>query len=158
MGHPISLGNGSYFDGSQGAQGLEPIMNFEFHVGDDDGFINCQARDIPRGGGGHNTSLPLPMPLEALVNSRIQKLKLEEDEISKARLLRIKRSLWPVYYMEVTYNTNLEVIDYNPLDSEIIKLMKQTEIPDLNLQMNFYGFDGDGLVGYINGTVMGQYR
>ena len=60
--------------------------------------------------------------------------------------------------MEVTYNTTLEVIDYNPLDSEIIKLMKQTENPDLNLQMNFYGFDGDGLVGYINGTVMGQYR
>ena len=39
VGHPINLGNESYFDGSQGAQGLEPIMNFEFHVGDDDGSL-----------------------------------------------------------------------------------------------------------------------
>ncbi len=158
VGHTINLGNESYFDGSQGAQGLEPIMNFEFHVGDDDGFIDCQAREPPLGGGFHNTSLPLPMPLEALVNSRIQKLKLEDDEISKARLLKIKRSLWGVYYGEVTYNTSLDVIDYNPLNSEIIKLMKEKEISNLNLQMNFYGFDGDGLVGYVNGTLMGQYR
>jgi hypothetical protein len=60
--------------------------------------------------------------------------------------------------MEVTYNTTLDVHKYNPLDSEIIGLMKERGIPNLDLQMNLYGFDGDGLVGYVNGTVMGQYR
>ena len=36
--------------------------------------------------------------------------------------------------------------------------MKEMGISNLDLQMNLYGFDGDELVGYVNGTMMGQYR
>jgi hypothetical protein len=158
IGQAVNLGSDSYFDGSNGANGREPIMNFEFHIGNDDDYIHCQTRDPPVGGGAHNTSFPLPMRLEALVNSRIQKLRLGEDDISKARLQKIRRSLWSIYYMEVTYSITLDVHEYNPLDSEIIESMKEMGIPNLDLQMNLYGFDGDGLVGYVNGTVMGQYR
>jgi hypothetical protein len=60
--------------------------------------------------------------------------------------------------MEVTYSITLDVHEYNPLDYEIIESMKEMGISNLDLQMNLYGFDGDGLVGYANGTVMGQYR
>ena len=55
----------------------------------------CQTREsIVRGGA--QTGFPLPMRLEALVNSRIQKIRLSEDNTSKARLQRIQRSLWSI--------------------------------------------------------------
>lgn len=158
IGQTVNLGSNSYFDGSNGANGREPILNFEFHIGNDRDYVKCQSRDIPVGGGAHNTSFPLPMQLDALVNSRIQKLKSQDDDISKARLEKIRRSLWGIYYMEVTYTSILDIHEYDPVDSGIVKLMKENGVANLDLQMNFYGFDGDGLVGYVNGTVMGQYR
>jgi hypothetical protein len=59
-------------------------MNFEFRLGNDVDYIHYKTRDPLRGGSAHNTSFPLPMRLEALVNSRIQKLRLGEDDIRKA--------------------------------------------------------------------------
>ena len=41
VGQTVNLGPNSYFDGSNGADGHEPINNFEFHVGTSKDFIYC---------------------------------------------------------------------------------------------------------------------
>lgn len=158
LGHSVNLGSESYFDGRGGADGHEPIANFEFHMGDNKDYIFGESEVPPRGNGGHTPNFPLPINLEDLRNSRIEKLKLEEDEISKSRLQNILRSLWAIYNMEVTYNVTLIIKEYNPLDSNIIRLLQENNIPILDLKINFYGYDGDGLVGYVDGSLMGQYR
>lgn len=58
------------------------------------------------------------------------------------------------YMFEVTYSGALNKnIILNPMDSGLIKNMKQRQIDNLSLIANFYGYDGDGLVGYVNGQV-----
>jgi hypothetical protein len=40
-------------------------------------------------------------------------------------------------------------IIYNPIDSKLVTLIEQRQIDCLSLIMHFYGYDGDGLVGYV---------
>jgi len=49
----VRLGPHSYFDGNNGADGHEPIINFEFHIGNDKDNIYCEARNPPIGNGVH---------------------------------------------------------------------------------------------------------
>jgi hypothetical protein len=49
-------------------------------------------------------------------------------------------------------------IIFNPKDSGLIKAMQERQISSLSLIINFYGYDGDALLGYVNGEVSGTYR
>jgi hypothetical protein len=60
---------------------------------------------------------------------------------------------------EVTYENSLDNnIKFNPIDSELVKGMEQRQINNLSLIANFYGYDGDGLLGYVTGQVTGTFR
>jgi len=159
-GQAVNLGSNSFFDGTNGADGHEPIMDFEFHVGNNNSeYIFGIPSNPPKGGGTHGTSLPLPISLQALINSRMNSLSGSSKKVDVERLQNIRKSLWEIYNVEVSYTMLLDKdIKYNPMDSKIVKLMEQKNITNLNLDMDFYGYDGDGLVGYVNGTLSGQYR
>ncbi|SRR5215204_6728210 len=58
VGQAVNLGPESYFDGSNGADGHEPIINFEFHVGTAKDFIYCKAKNPPRANGVHPAKNP----------------------------------------------------------------------------------------------------
>ena len=159
IGQTVNLGPNSYFDGSNGADGHEPIINFEFHVGNNEDYIYSETNEPPLGKGAHPTTLPLPLNLTALINSRIQALQSSKNEIDKSRLKNIRRSLTAMYGLEVMYDPILDKnIVYNPMNSELVTLMEQRQIDRLSLIMNFYGYDGDGLIGYVNGQVTGVSR
>jgi len=159
VGQAVNLGPHSYFDGSNGADGHEPIINFEFHVGTDKDYIYCEASNPPTGNGVHRTENPLPMGFEALLNSRTEALQASHDVIDQQRLKNITRSLNRRYLFEVTYEGTLDKnIKFNPIDSELVKAMEQRQINNLSLIAYFYGYDGDGLVGYVMGEVAAGFR
>jgi hypothetical protein len=154
----VNLGPRSYFNGSNGANGREPIVNFEFHVGSKEDYLNCQSKEPPVGQGVHETRFLIPN-LDALLNSRMQSLQSNADRIDQERLKNISRSLNGIYNFEVTYPCTLDSnIIFNPSDSELIKAMEERQISKLFLIANFYGYDGDALLGYVYGEVSGTYR
>jgi hypothetical protein len=159
VGQAVNLGPHSYFDGSNGADGREPIINFEFHVGNNNDYIYCEATNPPIGHGVHRTRNPLPMTFEALLNSRIAELQTSNNGIDQQRLKNIRRSLNPRYSFEVTYEGSLDKnIKFNPMDSELVKRMEEKHIDNLSLNADFYGYDGDGLIGYVTGNVASGFR
>ena len=44
-------------------------------------------------------------------------------------------------------------IQLNPLDSEVIKIIQDHNIQDTIFDVNFYGYDGDGLIGRVTGLL-----
>jgi hypothetical protein len=159
VGQTVNLGPQSYFDGSNGADGHEPIINFEFHVGTDKDFIYCEARKPPIGKGVHSTKHPLPMNFEALSNSRTLALQSSHNEIDQERLKNITHSLNQRYLFEVTYEGTLDNnLTFNPNDSKLVQRMEERHIDNLSLAADFYGYDGDGLVGYVTGQVAAGFR
>lgn len=159
VGQAVNLGPHSFFDGSNGADGREPIVNFELHVGNNNDYIYCEATNPPIGHGIHLTKNPLPMTFEALRNSRTIELQTSNDAIDQQRLKNINRSLNPIYSLEVSYEGTLNKnIKFNPMDSELVKSMEQRQINNLSLNTDFYGYDGDGLVGYVTGNIAAGFR
>jgi hypothetical protein len=159
VGQAVNLGPRSFFDGSNGADGHEPIMNFEFHVGNDNDYIYCEATRPPIGSGPHPTKHPLPMTLEALLNSRTEALQSSHNVIDQQRLKNINQSLWGIYLQEVTYVGRLDKnIKFNSMDSELVKSMEQKNINEFSLNADFYGYDGDGLIGYVTGNLAAGFR
>jgi hypothetical protein len=159
VGQAVNLGPHSYFDGSNGADGREPIINFEFHVGTNNDYIYCEATKPPIGHGIHLAKNPLPMTFEALRDSRTIELQSSSTTIDQQRLKNIIRSLNPIYSLEVSYEGTLDKnIKFNPMDSELVKKMKQMHINNLSLNADLYGYDGDGLVGYATGNVAAGFR
>ena len=83
----VNLGDGSYFDGSRGADGREPIINFELHVGDEQDYIYSQATQVPFGTGTQVLSPDALVELgienidkfNALKNLRIQSLQSNDS-------------------------------------------------------------------------------
>ena len=154
----VNLGQNSFFDGSKGADGHEPIINLEIHVGNNQDYLYCQAEQPPLGNGAHATSHPLPN-FQSLFNSRKQALQASTNPIDIERLRNISISLNTIYLAQVdyqhTFNSNIQ---FSPDDSEIIKTMQERQINTLSLKMGFYGYDGDALVGYVNGDISGAYR
>jgi hypothetical protein len=47
----VNLGPHNYFDGAAGANGIEPIINFEIHVGNDNDYIYGRLSMLPVGNG-----------------------------------------------------------------------------------------------------------
>jgi hypothetical protein len=89
----------------------------------------------------------------------MQSLQSSADPIDQERLNNISRSLNGIYNFEVTYPCTLDSnLIFNPNDSGLVKAMEEKRISNLSLIANFYGFDGDALVGYVNGEVSGTYR
>jgi hypothetical protein len=155
---PVNLGPHSFFDGSNGANGHEPIVNFEFHAGSGEDYLNCRSSAPPVGQGIHDTRFPIPN-LDDVVNSRMQLLQSSSNSIDQERLNNISRSLNLIYNFEVTYPCSLDSnIIFNPKDSGLIMAMQERQISSLSLIANFYGYDGDALLGYVNGEVSGTYR
>jgi hypothetical protein len=163
VGQAINLGPHSYFDGSNGADGHEPIIDFEFHVGNNNNnnkdYLYCEATKPPVGNGIHLTRNPLPMTFEALRNSRTTELQTSNNMIDQQRLKNINRSLNPIYSLEVTYEATLDKnIKFNAMDSQLVKSMEQRQVNNLSLSADFYGYDGDGLIGYVIGNVAAEFR
>jgi hypothetical protein len=159
VGQAVNLGSHSYFDGSNGADGREPIINFEFHVGNNNDYIYCEATKPPIGQSVHRTRNPVPMTFEALLNSRTAELQTSNNEIDQQRLKNITRSLNTRYSFEVTYEGTLDKnIKFNPMESELVKSMERNKINNLSLDADFYGYDGDGLIGYVTGNVTAGFR
>jgi hypothetical protein len=154
----VNLGPTSFFDGSNGADGHEPIIDFELHVGNNQDYLYCQAEQPPLGNGAHATSHPLPN-FQSLFNSRNQALQSSTNPIDVERLRNLSISLNTIYLSQVDYqyvfNSN---IHFSSSDSEIIRTMEERQTNTLSLKMHFYGYDGDGLVGYANGDISGTYR
>jgi hypothetical protein len=154
----VNLGPSSFFDGSNGADGHEPIINFELHVGNNEDYLYGQPQQPPVGNGTHSPSYPLPN-YQSLLESRQHALQSSPNPIDVERLRNISFSLSPIYLAQVDYQSILNSnIKFSPGDSELIKTMEQRQINTLSLTIHFYGYDGDGLVGYVNGEVSGNYR
>jgi hypothetical protein len=160
IGQAVNLGPGSYFDGSNGASGHEPIINFEFHVGNNDEYIYCEATNPPSPiAQPHAERNPLPISFEDLLKSRTAELQSSKNAIDQQRLENIRRSLWYIYSEEVTYQGDLDKnVKFNPMDSGLVKSMNERNIDKLSLIADFYGYDGDGLVGYVNGVISTAFR
>jgi hypothetical protein len=132
-------------------------VNFEIHVGSKVDYLSYQSIEPPVGQGIDTTRFPIPC-LDALLNSRMQSLHLSADPIDHERLNNISRSLNGIYNL-LTYQCTLDSnLIFNPNDSGLVKAMEENRISNLSLIANFYGFDGDALVGYVNGQVSGTYR
>jgi hypothetical protein len=159
VGQSVNLGPNSYFDGSNGADGSEPIINFEFHVGTAKEYIYSEASAPPKGTGVHATRNPLPSGLDVLLKSRTLALQASSNPIDKERLNNINRSLNLRYQFEVTYESKLDKkITFEPGDSVIFNKMKEKQIDNLFLTADFYGYDGDGLVGFVKGHLSAGFR
>lgn len=159
VGQAVNLGPKSYFDGSNGADGHEPILDFEFHVGTEKEYISAEASTPPKGTGVHPTRNPLPLSFEALLKSRALALKTSANPIDKERFNNITRSLNLRYEFEVTYEGKLDKnISFDPDDSIIIKKMMEKQVDNLSLTADLYGYDGDGLTGFIKGYISAEFR
>lgn len=65
----------------------------------------------------------------------------------------------PIYSLEVTYEATLDKnIKFNAIDSQLVKSMEQRQVNNLSLSADFYGYDGDGLIGYVIGNVAAEFR
>ena len=62
--------------------------------------------------------------------------------------------MYKVTYV-VKFNQNLA---FSSTDSELIKIMEQRQNDSLFLTTSFYRYDGDGMVGYVNGEVSMESR
>ncbi|HKI08447.1 MAG TPA: hypothetical protein VKA09_08635 [Nitrososphaeraceae archaeon] len=49
-------------------------------------------------------------------------------------------------------------IKFNAIDSQLVKSMEQRQVNNLSLSADFYGYDGDGLIGYVIGNVAAEFR
>lgn len=154
---PVNLGSQSYFDGSNGADGREPIINFELHLGGNEDYLFCLPREPPVGQGTFPTTFQIPK-LDILLTSRRQSLESSSNPIDQERLKNISRSLNLAYEFQVTYQSVFDNITFNPHNSVLIKTMQEKQIDNLSFTTNFYGYDGDALEGYVNGEISGVFR
>jgi hypothetical protein len=167
IGQMVNLGSQSYFDGTAGANGREPIINFELHVGNDNDYI-CGRSNMPPVGNGAfairpelaaELGLGSMIKLKALKESRKQALQSTGNSIDRQRLVNIDRSLnFGVLMMQVDYNTRIDELILNPYNSEVVKIIYDKAIRNLLFRALFYSFDGDGLIGHVRGEIVSNFR
>lgn len=176
IGKFVNLGQQSYFDGKPGGEdGFEPINNFEFNIGDQTRLITAYTDKPPRGAGVTAISPEMAHNLEVddmndwiqrrieILNSFSFPLGEMNDTIRRERVEKILMGGWmrnirqAVLQFSVRYSCILKNISYNPEDSLLVSKFLEMNLGEMYLNMDFFSYDGDGLVGNLTGTVSGIY-
>jgi hypothetical protein len=177
IGQMVNLGKKSFFDGSRGAgDGYEPIVNFEFHIGNNIDYIVGETQDLPHGTGAIVISEDEAKELGVYDMQQWRQLRIEslkslsfspgsEGDISRNE--RIDKILSTGFVMaireavlrySVPYPSIIDKnLSINPQDSPVVAKMKQNDIRQLLLNAEFYSYDGDGLVGRVRGTISATF-
>jgi hypothetical protein len=100
--------------------------------------------------------------MDSFVSNRINLLSANADKfiIDKERLDDIDNSLWvhtpwnerPLL-MLMNFRFPIQDIKLEPLDSKVIQSIKDNNMKNIIFDVDFYGYDGDGLIGHVNGLV-----
>ena len=122
-------------------------------------YIYGESSTPPKGSGVHASTNPLPLSFEALLKSRSLELQTSNSPIDKERFNHVDLSLNLRYQFEVTYEGKLDKnIKFDPGDSVLVNKMREKQIDNLSLTADFYGYDGDGLVGFVKGHLSAGFR
>ena len=177
VGQKINLGSNTHFVGTPNIGGREVLLNFEVRIGSNHQiYLSGQASQIP-----FNTKyekedselakikigIKSEQDMSNFVNQRMQLLNStsENNIIDRERLENLEKSLWihtpwnkrPLLaLMNFRFPIDKD-IKLNELDSKIINIIKNnndaTQHHQLIFDSNFYGYDGDGLIGYVTGSI-----
>ena len=176
IGKMINLGVNSQFVGSPNVGGREVLMNFELYLGDSTVYFYGSTSKTPFNSkfeinsqvAKNKLSIQSEDDMNKFVNHRIKLLNSisnhDENIIDKQRLDNIDNSLWvntpwnerPLL-MLMNFRFPIDKnIQLNPLDSEVIKIIQDHNIQEIIFDVNFYSYDGDGLIGRVTGFIEGQ--
>lgn len=176
IGKMINLGPNTQFVGSPNVGGREVLMNFELYVGDSHLYFYGSTSKTPFNSkfeinsqvAKNKISIQSEDDMNNFVNNRIKLLNSisnhDENIIDKERLDNIDNSLWvntpwnerPLL-MLMNFRFSIDQnIQLNPLDSEVIKIIQDNNIQEIIFDVNFYSYDGDGLIGRVTGLIEGQ--
>ena len=173
IGKTINLGSNTQFVGSPNVGGREVLMNFELYLGDSHLYFYGSTSKTPFNSkfeinsqiAKNKISIQTEDDMNNFVNNRIKLLNSSsnshENTIDKDRLDNIDNSLWvntPWNERPLLMLMNFRFpidrnIQLNPLDSEVIKIIQDHNIQDTIFDVNFYGYDGDGLIGRVTGLL-----
>lgn len=161
IGNMVNLSEDNFFDGSTNMPGRESINNLQLHIGNNKDYISGKASIVSQGTGIDEISRD--KGLRWLGNIRkiydfekkIELLESSGTTIDQKRLANLDRSF--TYYFMTRRVRHSCTIDKNiyldPQDSNVVSLVKEKNINDLAFNADFYSFDGDGLVGYMTGSI-----
>ena len=150
--------------------GKEVLMNFELFLGNNKEYFSGRALKDP-----FNSKYEINSPfakmkinihseddMDSFVSNRIKLLSANSDKfiIDKERLDNIDNSLWvhtpwnerPLL-MLMNFRFPIQDIKLEPLDTKVIQSFKDNNMKNIIFDVDFYGYDGDGLIGHVNGFV-----
>jgi hypothetical protein len=176
VGKMINLGPNTQFVGSPNVGGREVLMNFELYIGDSNVYFYGLSSKTPFNSkfeinsqiAKNKLGIHSEDDMDNFVNNRIKLLNSisnhHEDTIDKERLDNIDNSLWVntpwnerplLMLMNFRFPIDQNV-QLNPQDSEVIRIIQDSNIQDIIFDVNFYSYDGDGLIGHVTGHLEGQ--
>lgn len=174
MGKMVNLGTTSFFDGSSNrGDGFEPIVNFQFNIGDNSDYILGEANDPPQGSGVTVISKELEKELliddmESWRNTRIKCLKdiqsstggnsdmAQNERIEKITLLKTIRD-YALRFIVPYHGVVDKNLYLDPQDSVVVRTIRDANIKQLYFNADFYSYDGDGLIGHVRGSVSATF-
>ena len=172
----VNLGPDTHFVGTPNEGGREVLFKFEINIGTNhQTYLSGKTSQIPFNKRFEKqdselakikTGIKSEQDMLNFVNQRIQLLNSnsENDLIDRERLDNLTNSLW----LHTPWNTRPLMMSMNfrfpidkdiqltEFDSKVINIMKSiinTKQQNLIFDSNFYGFDGDGLIGYVTGLI-----
>lgn len=161
-------------DGSSNrGDGFEPIVNFQFNIGDNSDYILGEANDPPQGSGVTVISKELEKELliddmESWRNTRIKCLKdiqsstggnsdmAQNERIEKITLLKTIRD-YALRFIVPYHGVVDKNLYLDPQDSVVVRTIRDANIKQLYFNADFYSYDGDGLIGHVRGSVSATF-
>lgn len=173
VGQMINLGSNTQFVGTPNVGGKEVLINFEVSIGTNQIYLSGKTLKIPFNLKYERedselakikTGLKSEQDMLNFVNERIQLLNFNSENhiIDRERLDNLANSLW----LNTPWNTGplLMLMNFrfpidkdvklDELDSEVINIIKDnTKQQNLVFDLDFYSYDGDGLIGRVTGLL-----
>ena len=173
VGQMINLGSNTQFVGTPNVGGKEVLINFEVSIGTNQIYLSGKTLKNPFNLKYERedselakikTGLKSEQDMLNFVNERIQLLNFNSENhiIDRERLDNLANSLW----LNTPWNTGplLMLMNFrfpidkdvklDELDSEVINIIKDnTKQQNLVFDLDFYSYDGDGLIGRVTGLL-----
>ena len=146
-------------------------MNFELYLGNNMEYFSGRTLKAPFNSkyeidsqlAKMKTDIHSEDNMDTFVSTRIKILSANSEGciIDKERLDNIDNSLWVhtpwnerTLLMLMNFRFPIDKdIKLEPLDSQVIQIIEDNNMKNITFDINFYSYDGDGLIGHANGLI-----